>query len=136
MQLTEIESKELLKESGMPVIEARLARTKKEAISLSKEEGFPVALKIVSSDIIHKSDTGGVKLGLQSATQVKNAYSEIMQSVSQSIPDAEIQGISVQKMARPGTEVIIVSKENTRSMDAALGIIGQVASHHQFSNSK
>ena len=48
MQLTEIESKELLKEAGIPVVEARLARTKKEAIFLSKEEGFPVALKIVS----------------------------------------------------------------------------------------
>ncbi|MFC1955143.1 acetate--CoA ligase family protein [Chloroflexota bacterium] len=107
MQLTEIESKELVKEAGIPVVGARLARNKKEAISLSKEDGFPVVLKIVSPDIIHKSDMGGVKLGLQSATQVKNAYSEIMQSISQFNPNARIQDVSVQKMVPPGIEVII-----------------------------
>ena len=106
-QLTEIESKELLKKAGMPVIEAKLARTKKEAISLSKEAGFPVVLKTASPDIIHKSDSGGVKLGLTNATQVGNAYSEIMSSIRQRFPKARIQGVSVQKMARPGIEVII-----------------------------
>lgn len=106
-QLTEIESKELLKKAGIPVIEAKLARTKKEAISLSKEAGFPVVLKTASPDIIHKSDSGGVKLGLTNATQVGNAYSEIMSSIRQKFPRARIQGVSVQKMARPGIEVII-----------------------------
>ena len=74
-QLTEIESKELLKEAGIPVVESRLAKTKAEAISLSKKMGFPVVLKIVSPDVIHKSDSGGVKLGLASAAQVGKAYS-------------------------------------------------------------
>jgi len=106
-QLTEIESKELIKKAGIPVIEAKLAQTKKEAISLSKEAGFPVVLKTASPDIIHKSDSGGVKLGLTNATQVGNAYSEMMSSIGQSFPGARIQGVSVQKMARPGIEVII-----------------------------
>jgi len=111
-QLTEIESKELLKEAGIPVIETKLARTKKEAIALSKTLGFPIVLKVVSPDIIHKSDSGGVKLGLTNITQVGNAYSEIMSSIKQKLPEAIIQGISVQKMARPGIEVIIgVSKD-------------------------
>ena len=106
-QLTEIESKEFLQEAGIPVIETKLAKTKKEAISLSKNMGFPVALKVASPDIIHKSDSGGVKLGLANATQVANAYSEIMSSIRQNFPQARVQGVSVQKMARPGVEVII-----------------------------
>jgi len=105
--LTEIESKEFLKKAGIPVVETRLAETKKGAISLSKEMGFPVALKIVSPDVTHKSDSGGVKLGLQNITQVGRAYSEIISAVGQSYPKAKIQGVSVQKMARPGVEVII-----------------------------
>jgi len=107
VQLTEIESKDFLQEAGIPVIETKLARTKKEAISLSKRIGFPVALKIASSDIIHKSDSGGVKLGLTNVTQAGNAYSEIMLSIRQKFPKARVQGVSVQKMARPGIEVII-----------------------------
>jgi len=106
-QLTEIESKELLKQAGIAVVETKLAKTKKEAVSLSKKIGFPIVLKIASPDIIHKSDSGGVKVGLASITQVGNAYGEIMSSVKQRFPKAKIQGISVQKMARPGLEVII-----------------------------
>ena len=105
--LTEIESKEFLKEAGIPVVEARLARTKKEAVSISKEMGFPVVLKVMSPDVVHKSDSGGVKLGLKNAAQVGRACSEIRSAVKQQYPKAKIQGISVQKMARPGVEVII-----------------------------
>ncbi|HEX76597.1 MAG TPA: acetyl-CoA synthetase [Dehalococcoidia bacterium] len=106
-QLTEIESKEFLKEAGIPVVEAKLARTKKEAVYLSKEMGFPIVLKVISPDVIHKSDSGGVRLGLKNITQVGNAFSEIVTTVKQHYPKAKIQGISVQKMARPGVEVII-----------------------------
>ena len=106
-QLTEIESKELLQEAGISVIETKLARTKKEAISLSKSIGFPIVLKVTSPDIIHKSDSGGVKLGLANVTQVGNAYSEIMLSIRQGFPKARVQGVAVQKMARPGIEIII-----------------------------
>ena len=111
-QVTEIESKELLQEAGISVIETKLARTKKEAISLSKSIGFPIVLKVASPDIIHKSDSGGVKLGLANVTQVGNAYSEIMLSIRQRFPKVRVQGVAVQKMARPGIEVIIgVSKD-------------------------
>jgi len=105
--LTAVESKELLKQAGIPVVEAKLARSKKEAVSMSKETGFPVVLKISSPDIVHKSDSGGVRLGLANATQVGNAYSKIMSSIKQKYPKAVIQGVSVQKMAPPGMEVII-----------------------------
>jgi acyl-CoA synthetase (NDP forming) len=105
--LTEVESKALLKKAGIPVVEAKLARSKKEAISISNEMGFPVVLKISSSDVVHKSDSGGVKLGLANATQVGKAYNEIVSSIKQAYPEAHIEGISVQPMARPGVEVIV-----------------------------
>jgi acyl-CoA synthetase (NDP forming) len=105
--LTEVESKELLKKAGIPVVETKLARSKKEAISISKEMGFPVVLKISSTDVVHKSDSGGVKLGLANTTQVGKAYSEIISSVKRAYPEAQIQGVSVQSMAPPGVEVIV-----------------------------
>ncbi len=105
--LTEVESKQLVAEAGIPVVETKLAKTKAEAISISKKLGFPVVLKIVSPDIIHKSDIGGVKLGLANATQAGKAYTEIMAAAKKANKKADIQGISVQKMARPGVEVIM-----------------------------
>jgi acyl-CoA synthetase (NDP forming) len=105
--LTEVESKELLKKAGIPVVEAKLSRSKKEAISISKEMGFPVVLKISSPDVVHKSDSGGVKLELANATQVGKAYNEIISSVKQAYPEAQIEGVSVQPMAPSGVEVIV-----------------------------
>ena len=105
--LTEIESKELLRGAGISIVETKLARSMKEAIALSKEMGVPAVLKIASADVIHKSDVGGVKTGLMNATQVSKAYKEIVSSVKQRQPEAAIDGVAVQKMARPGVEVII-----------------------------
>jgi len=105
--LTEIESKELIKNAGIPVVEVKLARTKAEAVFLGKKMGFPVVLKIVSPDVVHKSDSGGVRLGLANAVQVGKAYSEILTAIKKHYPKAKLEGISVQKMAHPGVEVII-----------------------------
>ena len=105
--LTEVESKELVAEAGIPVIKTRLAKSKAEATEISKKLGFPVVLKIVSPDIIHKSDIGGVKLNLANATQVGKAYAEIMAAAKKANKKADIQGVSVQKMAKPGVEVIM-----------------------------
>jgi len=105
--LTEIESKALLREAGIPTVETKLATSKEEAIAISKKLGFPVVLKIVSPEITHKSDVGGVKLGLKTSKQVGTAYDEILSAVQQKYPKAMIEGVSVQKMAQPGTEVII-----------------------------
>jgi acyl-CoA synthetase (NDP forming) len=105
--LTEVEAKQLLSQAGIDVVETRLAASKEEAVSISRELGFPVALKIASPDIIHKSDAGGVRLGLEDAPAVEKAYDEILQSAQKSYPKAGISGVAVQKMARPGVEVII-----------------------------
>jgi acetate---CoA ligase (ADP-forming) subunit beta len=105
--LTEFESKIILKQAGIPVVETKLAKTQKEAVSLSQKMGFPVALKIASPDVIHKSDSGGVKLSVNSVAEVKKSYDEILKKVRKQYPDAVVHGVSVQKMFRPGTEVII-----------------------------
>ena len=105
--LTEIESKEVLRDAGINTVETKLAKSRKEAISISKQMGFPVVLKISSPDIIHKSDSGGVKVGLKSGAAVGRAYTEILASIKQRGPAATIEGVSVQNMARPGIEVII-----------------------------
>lgn len=105
--LTEIESKELLKGAGIPVVEAFLARTKKEAVSLGQQIGFPVVMKIASPDITHKTDLGGVRLDIKNKTQLEKAFSEVVSSIKRKQPRARIQGVSIQKMARPGTEIIV-----------------------------
>ena len=105
--LTEIESKQLVSEAGIPVVESKLAKSKAQAVSMSREIGFPVVLKVVSPDIIHKSDSGGVKLGLANAAQVGRAYTEIIAAAKRTDSKAKIHGVSVQKMAKPGVEVIM-----------------------------
>ncbi len=105
--LTELESKQILKEVGINTTEIGLARSKEEAVAYSQELGFPVVLKIVSPDILHKTDVGGVKLSLNNEEDVGNAYDEIISAIKKHQPSAKIQGVSVQPMARPATEVII-----------------------------
>ena len=105
--LTEIESKQVLEEAGVPTAAARLAKTAEEAVSAAKETGYPVVLKVVSPHVTHKSDVGGVRLGLDSPEAVTEAFAEIVAAVKEHEPGARIEGVAVQKMARPGIEVII-----------------------------
>ena len=110
--LTEVESKELLGQAGINVITTRLAASRSEAVAISQQIGFPVALKITSPDIVHKSDAGGVKLRLETMKQVEQAYDDIMRDIRQKYPRARFYGVSVQKMAHPGVEVIIGAKRD------------------------
>lgn len=105
--LTEIEAKQVFTEAGINCTDTRLAPTKEDAVSLSEEIGFPVVLKISSVDITHKSDAGGVKVNLKDKVEVENAFDMIMRSAREKFPDADIEGISVQRMAKSGTEIII-----------------------------
>jgi acyl-CoA synthetase (NDP forming) len=105
--LNEIESKQLLKEAGVPTTDIVLAKSRDEAVVFAGKIGFPVALKINSPDIIHKSDIGGVMLGLGDGAAVGRAYDEMMAVAKVKQPDAKIDGASVQNMAKPGVEVII-----------------------------
>jgi acyl-CoA synthetase (NDP forming) len=105
--LTEVESKQILEEAGIPTARAQLAAGRDQAIAAAKQLGFPVVLKVVSPEISHKSDVGGVKLNLGSEEEVGAAFDEIVAAARKAEPEAKIEGVSVQKMAPPGVEVIM-----------------------------
>jgi len=105
--LTEVESKQLLHEAGIAVTESRLAIDADEAAAAASDIGFPVVLKVVSADIAHKSDVGGVALDLRDEEAVRAAYDSMMGAVREAAPSAKVEGVAVQLMAKPGTEVII-----------------------------
>ncbi|MDO5289558.1 MAG: bifunctional acetate--CoA ligase family protein/GNAT family N-acetyltransferase [Pseudomonadota bacterium] len=98
--LTEMESKALLSAFHIPVTQTLLARNANEAMMIASQIGYPVALKIDSPDISHKSDVGGVALNLSNATAVRDTYQDMMQAVRQKRPEARINGVTVQAMAR------------------------------------
>lgn len=105
--LTEVESKALLTTIGVRTTAAKLAASAAEACAIADEIGFPVALKISSPDITHKTDVGGVKLNLRNTEEVVRAFDTIIDAVKAARPDARIEGVTVQEMAPPGTEVIV-----------------------------
>ena len=105
--LTEIEAKQILVQSGISCTDTQLATTKDSAVKLSEKFGYPVVLKISSVDISHKSDAGGVKVNLQNKSDVEAAFDSIMKSCKAAVPDARIEGVTVQGMAKPGVEVIM-----------------------------
>jgi acyl-CoA synthetase (NDP forming) len=105
--LTEIEAKQILVESGITCTDTRLATAKDAAVKLTEQFGYPVVLKVSSVDITHKSDAGGVKVNLKNKAEVENAFDTIMRSCRAAVPTARIEGVSVQRMARPGIEVIM-----------------------------
>ncbi len=105
--LLEPEAKMICMEYGIPVTRFRVAKTREEASRFAEEIGYPVVLKIVSPDVIHKFDVGGVILNLKSAKDVQDAYDKILTNVKKHKPDARIVGVFVQEMAPPSTEVIV-----------------------------
>ncbi|MEM3905874.1 MAG: acetate--CoA ligase family protein, partial [Nitrososphaerota archaeon] len=105
--LLEHEGKELLRSYGIPVAESSLSKNEEEAAELAESMGYPVVLKIVSQDIIHKSDVGGVVVGLNDREEVKKAYRTILENVKKKASGSRISGILVQRMAPQGLEVIV-----------------------------
>ncbi|KPL73977.1 acetyl-CoA synthetase [Bellilinea caldifistulae] len=107
--LTEIEAKEVFECYGLPVTPTRLARNEDEAVALAREIGYPVVMKIVSPDILHKSDAGGVRVNIKDDAGVREAFKTIMKNAKEYKATANIHGIAVQEMAPWGTEVILGS---------------------------
>ena len=105
--LNEVESKRLLSEAGINTNATELAQSRDEAVRLAREIGHPVVLKIASPDVVHKSDAGGVVVGVSGDDAVAAAYDEIVVAVAAAQPGARVDGVSVQAMAEPGVEVII-----------------------------
>ncbi|HZD42514.1 MAG TPA: acetate--CoA ligase family protein, partial [Methanomicrobiales archaeon] len=105
--LSEAEGYGLLKKKGIPVPEYRIVQSEDAAADFSDEIGYPVAMKIVSPEIVHKTDAGGVILNVKSAAEVREAYRSIVARVKEHAPQAEIQGVMVEKQMPPGLELII-----------------------------
>lgn len=106
-QLTQPEALDLLAAYGIPVAAARVARDADDVVRLARGAGYPVALKLVSPDIVHKSDVGAVRVGLASDDAVHAAYDEMLRRVRERMPAARIDGVLVQRMVNGGTETIV-----------------------------
>ncbi len=105
--LLEPEAIELIRRYGIPAVPTKLATSLEQAIELANEMGYPVALKIASPDILHKADVEGIALNIRDESELKEAYERISRSVSSNLPTAQIYGVTIQKMAPKGKEVII-----------------------------
>ncbi len=105
--LLETEAKELLREYGIPVPDFKLIKSEEEITGLAKEMNFPITMKIVSPDIIHKSDAGGVKVGVKDEEEARMAYQEIVSKAMKYNKKAQICGVIVYKMIPQATEIII-----------------------------
>jgi acetyltransferase len=110
--LSEPEAKTVLEAYQIPTTHATVCRSPDECAKAAKEIGFPVAIKILSHDITHKSDVGGIALDVRSASEADRQFTKITDRVKQTAPDAKIIGVSVQAMSRGGYEVIIGSKKD------------------------
>lgn len=115
-QLLEIEAKKILDLLGIRVPESRAVHSIDECVHAAEEIGYPVVLKVISPDIVHKTEAGGVKVGLESADDLVDAYRSIMASCRRRFPRAVIRGISVNRMITGGIETIVGA-----STDASFG---------------
>jgi len=127
--LTEELSKELLTAYGIPVTQPRPARTADEALEIAEELGYPVVLKIWSPEITHKTDVGGVALGLRNAKAVRAAFAQIVARAKELRPDAEVLGVTVQRMvtARDGFELILGAKKDPTFGTVIMAGMGGIA---------
>ncbi|GAB3684780.1 acetate--CoA ligase family protein [Salinisphaera aquimarina] len=105
--LNEFDSKQLLARHGVPISREAVAHDREQAVGLAEELGYPVVLKILSADLPHKSDMGGVRINIADADAVRLAYDAILQAVEQFDLPIQVDGVLVQEMASAGTEVIL-----------------------------
>jgi len=105
--LTEAETKALLEKYGIPFPKRAIAKSKEEAVEKAKEIGFPIVMKILSPDIIHKTDVGGVILDIKNENEVATAWDNMMNNVKKKAPSARIEGVLLEEMIKGGYEVII-----------------------------
>lgn len=107
--LTEVEAKEVFEAYGLDVTKTLLAKSEQEAVDLANKIGYPIVMKIVSPDILHKSDAGGVKVNIKDDAMTREWYNIIMKNAKAYKADANIHGVAIQEMAPLGTEVILGS---------------------------
>jgi len=124
--LLETEANAVCREYGIPITRFELSKNENESVKYAEKIGYPVVLKIVSPDIIHKSDVGGVIVDLRNADEVKAAHKRIIENVRKHKHAARIVGILVQEMAPPSTEIIIGSTKDPQFGPAIMFGLGGV----------
>ena len=107
VNLLSVEARQVVKAYGIPVPRYGLAQDRRQAVKISRRIGYPVVMKIVSPQILHKTDVGGVKLNLKSDREVELAFNEMMRNASIFMPDARVFGVEIQEMMPQGREIII-----------------------------
>ncbi|GAW93038.1 CoA-binding domain-containing protein [Calderihabitans maritimus] len=112
--LTEHEGKMLLAHYGIPVTEEEVVTTPEEALAVARRIGYPVAVKIDSPDILHKTEAKAIKLGISSDEQLLAAYREVLENARNYQPEARIDGVLIQEMVSGGTEVIVGMKNDSQ----------------------
>jgi acetyltransferase len=112
--LTQAECRPLLKCYGLPLLKSGVANSADEAAKMAESFGGPVVLKVMSKDVVHKYDAGGVILNVKGATEGRAAYDKIYANVEQAIPGAKIEGILIEQMAAKGVEVILGASRDAR----------------------
>jgi acetyl-CoA synthetase (ADP-forming) len=123
--LLEYEANAVCASYGVPVAKVKLAVTSSEAVKNANEIGYPVVLKIVSPDILHKSDAGGVIVNVKSADEVKEGFTKIVNNAKNYKADANVLGVLVQEMAPSSTEVIVgMTKDPTWGPALMFGLGG------------
>jgi acetyltransferase len=110
--ISEVETIDILKTYGLPVPQGNLASTVDEAVKIADEIGYPVVMKVVSDQVLHKSEVKGVELNIQSAQEVRDAYNRIHDNVLAIMPDADIKGVYVIRMITGSEEVILGIKRD------------------------
>ncbi|MFO7166993.1 MAG: acetate--CoA ligase [Chloroflexota bacterium] len=125
VELGELEAREVMEAYGMRLPQSRLAQSPEEAAAIAAEIGFPVVMKISSPDILHKSDIGGVKVGVQDAIQARDTYELIEYRARKYSPGAQIWGVLVQEQVRKGREILVgVSRDPQFGPLVAFGLGG------------
>ncbi|MDM0042889.1 acetate--CoA ligase family protein [Variovorax dokdonensis] len=109
---TEAGAKQVLARAGVPVLQEVVARSREQALAAARDIGFPLVLKIVSPDIAHKTEVGGVVVGVRSEGQLIDEYESLLARVAQKAPQARIDGVLVAQMVQGGTELILGSKRD------------------------
>lgn len=105
--LNEVESKRVAADAGIPVVPTMRARSRGKAIAVATQMGYPIALKVVSDAIPHKSAAGGVRLNLSGAVAVAEAFDAVLRAAHAAVPDAALDGVTIQPMAPRGVEIIV-----------------------------
>lgn len=112
--LVDVEAMDILSAYGLPMLESIFVKERAECVKAAKKLGYPLVMKVVSPQVVHKFDVGGVRLNIHNEDELLGAYDSIMRDVKRHMPHAKIQGVHIQEMAKRGREVILGIKRDPK----------------------